>query len=167
MSSLNQIKSKVKSRDEIEVAVKAWRDEGKKIVFTNGCFDIVHMGHIDYLSKASDHGDVLVIGVNTDASVKRIKGKGRPLQDESARASLLASLFFVDTVVLFDEETPLELIQLVQPDILIKGSDYKEEDIVGADIVRNNNGSVITIEFLKGYSTSSIVARATEIGESI
>jgi rfaE bifunctional protein nucleotidyltransferase chain/domain len=130
--------------------------QGKKIVFTNGCFDILHLGHIDYLSKAADLGDMLIIGLNTDLSVSRIKGNTRPLQDERSRAMVLASLGFVDVVVMFREDTPYELIKATQPNILVKGADYKPEDIVGYDIVKNKGGEIITIEFLEGYSTTAI-----------
>ena len=129
---------------------------GKKIVFTNGCFDLLHLGHIDYLSKAADLGNMLIIGLNSDLSVSRIKGNTRPLQDERSRAMVLASLGFVDVVVLFGEDTPYELIKATQPDILVKGADYKPEDIVGYDIVKNKGGEIITIEFLEGYSTTAI-----------
>ena len=164
MNHLNQIQSKIKSLEEIKESVNEWRSQGKKIAFTNGCFDIVHMGHIDYLSRASDLGDLLIVGLNTDASVSRIKGNNRPLQDGLSRSSLLASLFFVDAVVMFDEDTPYDLIMVIKPDILVKGSDYTEEDIVGSDIVRNHNGNVVTIDFLEGYSTSSIIERAKTSG---
>ena len=113
-----------------------------KVVFTNGCFDLVHQGHIDYLSKARDLGDVLVVGLNTDASVRRLKGPRRPINDEYSRALLLASMLFVDYVVLFGEDTPYELIKTLQPDILVKGSDYRPEDIVGYDIVMAKGGKV-------------------------
>ncbi|MEI8046454.1 MAG: D-glycero-beta-D-manno-heptose 1-phosphate adenylyltransferase [Bacteroidota bacterium] len=129
---------------------------GKKIVFTNGCFDLLHLGHIDYLSKAADFGDMLIVGLNSDLSVSRIKGNTRPLQDERSRAMVLASLGFVDVVVLFGDDTPYELIKATQPDILVKGADYKPEDIVGYDIVKNKGGEIITIDFLEGYSTTAI-----------
>jgi len=160
MSHLNQIRSKIKSAQDIGHSADEWRSQNKRIAFTNGCFDIVHLGHIDYLSKTADLADVLIIGLNTDASVRRNKGESRPVQDEKGRAILLASLQFVDAVVLFDEETPYELIELIQPDVLVKGSDWKEEDIVGADIVRANDGEVVTIDFLEGYSTSFILEKA-------
>lgn len=128
----------------------------RKVVFTNGCFDLVHQGHIDYLSKARDLGDVLVVGLNTDASVRRLKGPRRPINDEHSRALLLASMLFVDYVVLFDEDTPYELIKTLQPDILVKGSDYRPEDIVGYDIVMAKGGRVETLDFLPGFSTTSI-----------
>ncbi|MBR1627609.1 MAG: D-glycero-beta-D-manno-heptose 1-phosphate adenylyltransferase [Bacteroidales bacterium] len=133
------------------------RMRNKKIVFTNGCFDLIHLGHVDYLSKARDLGDLLVVGVNTDSSVRRLKGESRPLQDEHSRTQILASFSFVDYVVLFDEDTPLELIKSVKPDILVKGADYKPENIVGYDVVNAGNGEIITIEFLSGYSTTNII----------
>jgi D-glycero-beta-D-manno-heptose 1-phosphate adenylyltransferase len=132
------------------------KPQGKKIVFTNGCFDLLHLGHIDYLSKASEYGDILVVGLNTDNSVKRLKGNHRPIQDENSRAHILASLFFVDYVVLFDDDTPYNLIDKIKPHVLIKGSDYRKEEIVGYDIVKKNGGDVCTIDFLEGYSSSLI-----------
>ena len=162
MKMLNQIRSKIKTLDEIIAASENWQSQNKRIVFTNGCFDIVHLGHIDYLSRAADLADVLVIGVNTDASVSRIKGKNRPLQDELSRSTLLASFQFVEAVVLFDDDTPYELIKAIQPDVLVKGSDYKEADIVGADIVGDKGGKIVTIDFLDGYSTSSIIEKANK-----
>jgi len=128
----------------------------RKVVFTNGCFDLVHQGHIDYLSKARDLGDVLVVGLNTDASVRRLKGPRRPINDEYSRALLLASMLFVDYVVFFGEDTPYELIKTLQPDILVKGSDYRPEDIVGYDIVMAKGGRVETLDFLPGFSTTAI-----------
>ena len=130
--------------------------QDKKIVFTNGCFDLLHRGHVDYLAKAADLGDVLILGLNTDASVSKLKGPQRPIQDEQSRLHIIASLGFVDAVVLFDEETPLDLIDLVQPDVLVKGSDYKPEAIVGFDIVKLKGGKIQTIDFIPGYSTSLI-----------
>jgi D-glycero-beta-D-manno-heptose 1-phosphate adenylyltransferase len=144
------------SDEEFSRLLTIWKFQGKKIVFTNGCFDILHLGHIDYLSAASELGDLLIIGLNTDQSVSKIKGNNRPIQDEISRAFVLASLGFVDAVVFFGEETPYNLIKAVQPDILVKGADYKPEDIVGYDIVKNNGGEIVTIEFLEGYSTTAI-----------
>ena len=129
----------------------------KKIVFTNGCFDILHRGHIEYLSMARDLGVVLIIGLNTDDSVKRIKGEGRPVQDETSRALILASLRFVEAIILFDEDTPYDLISMIKPDVLVKGGDYTEETIVGADIVKANGGEVVTIPLVEGYSTSGLI----------
>ncbi len=136
-----------------------WRFQQKKIVFTNGCFDIVHLGHLDYLSKAADLGDILILGLNTDASVQRLKGAGRPVVDEQARAFMMASLRFVDAVVLFDQQTPYELIQLVQPDVLVKGKDYKAEEVVGYDIVTAKGGKVETIDLVPGYSTTALIQK--------
>jgi rfaE bifunctional protein nucleotidyltransferase chain/domain len=152
-----EIKNKIVSRDGAAAMVNDWKSQGLKVVFSNGCFDIVHAGHVDYLSKARDLGDKLIIGLNSDDSVRRLKGKGRPVQDENARAALLAAFSFVDAVVVFDEDTPFELISTLIPDILVKGSDYSVENIVGADVVLKNGGKVETIDFLEGYSTSSII----------
>lgn len=159
MNNLERISAKIADHNQLKSMLAVWRFQEKKIVFTNGCFDILHLGHIDYLSKAKDEGNILIIGLNTDNSVSRIKGKNRPLTDENSRAKILASLQFVDAVILFDEETPYELIKFVQPDVLVKGSDYKPEDIVGYDIVKANNGKVVTIDFLEGYSTTAIEKR--------
>jgi rfaE bifunctional protein nucleotidyltransferase chain/domain len=137
------------------------RFKKRKIVFTNGCFDILHRGHIQYLAQAAGFGDSLVIGLNTDESVKKLKGPSRPYLDENARALILASLSFVAAVLLFDEETPYELIKKVQPDFLVKGGDYKVEEIVGYDIVKAMGGEVLTIELVKGYSSTSIINKLT------
>jgi len=140
-----------------------WNFRNKKIVFTNGCFDIMHLGHIDYLSKAADLGDVLIIGMNSDKSVHCIKGHDRPINNEEGRARVLAALGFTSCVVLFDEETPYELIKFIRPDVLVKGSDYKPEDIVGFDIVKENGGEIVTIDFVEGYSTSSIIEKIKKL----
>ena len=156
MKALEIIQSKIFDAERLSKQVGIWRFQGKKIVFTNGCFDILHLGHIDYLSKAADEGDILIIGVNTDRSTSGLKGPHRPINNEQQRSMILASLHFTDAVILFDEPTPYELIKLVQPDVLIKGADYKPEDIVGYDIVMAKGGAVKTIDFLPGYSTSLI-----------
>ena len=150
------IKPKIFSKESLKYQLSVWKFKDKKLVFTNGCFDILHLGHIDYLSKAKSFGDKLIIGLNTDISVRKIKGENRPITDENSRATILASLLFVDAVILFDEETPYELIKFVRPDVLIKGSDYKVEDIVGYDIVKANGGKIETLDLLEGYSTSLI-----------
>ena len=137
--------------------LQVWRAQGQKIVFTNGCFDLLHLGHVDYLEKARQLGDRLVLGLNTDASISRIKGPSRPLQDEMSRARVMASLLFVDAVVLFNDNTPLELIKAVQPDILVKGDDYAVEQIVGHEVVMAKGGEVKTVPLVKGYSTTNIV----------
>ncbi len=156
MNNLTKIQKKIQTNDSLADLLNRWELQKKKIVFTNGCFDILHRGHIEYLSKAADLGDVLFIGVNTDASVRKLKGKNRPLQDEYSRLLILGALEFVDALILFDEETPYELIKKVQPNILVKGSDYQPEDIVGYDIVKAKGGEIKTIDFLPGYSTSGI-----------
>lgn len=131
--------------------------EEKKIIFTNGCFDLLHRGHIYYLAKAREMGDVLVIGLNSDSSVYRLKGEGRPLNNQNARAEVLGALGMVDYIILFEEDTPLNLINTVKPDLLIKGGDYKIEDIVGYKEVISRGGEVLTIPILPGYSTTSII----------
>ena len=144
---------------EAETTLSLWRFKDDKIVFTNGCFDILHKGHIEYLAKAASLGTKLVIGLNTDASVKRLKGDSRPVNDENARALLLASLVFVDKVILFDTDTPRDLIDFVQPDVLVKGGDYKPEEIVGYDIVKAKGGEIVTLDFVEGYSTTSLIEK--------
>jgi rfaE bifunctional protein nucleotidyltransferase chain/domain len=157
MTTLEVTNNKILDIKVLENRIAMWRFLNNKIVFTNGCFDILHRGHIEYLSQARDKGEVLIIGLNSDASVKRIKGDGRPVQDEMSRALVLASLRIVDAVVLFDEDTPYELIKLVKPDVLVKGADYAEATIIGADIVKANGGEVVTIPIVAGYSTSKIL----------
>lgn len=159
MKTLTTIKNKLLSREALETKLAEWRSAGKTIVFTNGCFDILHRGHVEYLAQAADLGDKLIIGLNTDASVKRLKGESRPVNDEKSRALLLSALQFVDAVVFFDEDTPYELIKQVQPDILVKGNDYKPEEIVGYDIVTAKGGKVLTIDLVEGFSTTNIISR--------
>ncbi len=159
MNKIDFISGKITKPEKLQSLLALWRFQEKKIVFTNGCFDLLHLGHVDYLAKASDLGDVLMIGLNTDASVRRIKGAGRPVNDQHARAMLLASLQFVHTIVLFDEDTPHELIKEVQPHILVKGKDYRVEDVAGYDIVTAGGGKVETIELVEGYSSSKIIER--------
>ena len=156
MTQLETIQNKILATDDLLNRLTEWQSQKKNIVWTNGCFDLLHLGHIDYLSKAKDQGDILIVGVNTDESVRRIKKEGRPITDEKSRSTIMASLQFIDAVVLFNEDTPYEMIKLIQPDILVKGSDYKAEDIVGYDIVTNKGGKVVTINFLPGYSTTGI-----------
>lgn len=138
-------------------AVKKWKAEGKKIVFTNGVFDLLHKGHIYSLSQAAKQGDVLVIGLNADASVKRLKGESRPVNDERARALLLASLAMVDAVVIFEEDTPLDLITSILPDVLVKGGDYTADQVAGAKEVIANGGKLVINPILDGYSTTAII----------
>lgn len=156
LTHLDIIRRKVLDLNQLQHALYRWKFHSKKIVFTNGCFDILHLGHVDYLSKASDLGDILIVGVNSDASTQRLKGPNRPICNEEQRSILLAALHFIDAVIVFDDPTPLELIKIVRPDILVKGSDYNLSNIVGADVVQSYNGQVNTIDFLPGYSTSLI-----------
>ncbi len=159
MSHLENISKKVLTTAQLQPMLELWRFFGKKVVFTNGCFDLLHLGHLDYLSKAADLGDIFIIGVNTDASVSRLKGPMRPVNDQQSRAMLLAAFGFVDAVVLFDEPTPKALIDFIQPDVLVKGNDYKAEDIVGYDTVMAKGGRVATIPLVEGYSTTAIINR--------
>jgi D-glycero-beta-D-manno-heptose 1-phosphate adenylyltransferase len=151
--------SKILSLNKAKQQIEQWQSEGKKIVFTNGCFDIVHLGHIDYLEKSRNLGDKLVLGLNTDASVKRLKGETRPVINEYARARMMSAMAFIDAVILFDEPTPKELIETLCPNILVKGDDYSVENIVGADFVISHGGEVKTVPLVKGYSTSSIIEK--------
>jgi rfaE bifunctional protein nucleotidyltransferase chain/domain len=159
MNHSQNLKNKILNREELIKKIEDWRKEKCKIVFTNGCFDLLHFGHVDYLAKAADLGDHLIIGVNTDASVSKLKGPSRPITNELSRLTVLAALESVSAVVLFEEETPYELIKMVQPDVLVKGADYSPDQIVGADIVLARGGEIKTIEFVPGYSTSSIELR--------
>lgn len=164
MENIDIIKKKIKTLEELLPLRNIWRFQDKKVVFTNGCFDLLHLGHIDYLAKAADLGNILVIGLNSDRSAAALKGPGRPITAETSRSQLLAALFFVDVVVLFDEETPLKLIEAVMPDVLVKGADYTLDKIVGADIVTAGGGEVKTINYLEGYSTTAIEAKIREQG---
>lgn len=159
MTNLEVIQSKIYTVESLKSFLNIWRFKGYKIVFTNGCFDIIHRGHIEYLSKAADLGNILIVGLNSDSSVRKIKGESRPVQDEEARKIILASLHFVDAVIVFDEETPYSLINLIKPDIIVKGSDYAPEEIVGYTLVKEYGGKVVTIELTEGYSTTNIIER--------
>lgn len=164
MEKLQWIQNKIWSDDiVIRRHCNQWRTLGRKIVFTNGCFDILHHGHLDLLAKAADHGNVLIVGVNTDASVKRLKGDERPVNHEQDRLFQLASLLCVDAVVLFDEDTPQRLIELVQPDVLVKGGDYTIDTIVGAQQVLAAGGRVEVVPLVDGYSTSSLISRIKKL----
>ncbi|MFI5163970.1 MAG: D-glycero-beta-D-manno-heptose 1-phosphate adenylyltransferase [Bacteroidia bacterium] len=156
-TNLEIIQKKIFSPEMLLRQIAIWRMKDLKIVFTNGCFDILHHGHVDYLSKAADLGDVLIIGLNSDSSVKKLnKGASRPIQNENDRALVLSAFQFIEAIIIFEEDTPYELIKAVQPDILVKGGDWKESDIVGADVVKAKGGAVILIPFVEGYSTSNI-----------
>lgn len=154
---MKETKTKIKSKEQLNDLVKSWQSRGDKVVFSNGCFDILHLGHIDYLEKARSFGNRLIIGLNSDNSVRKLKGEGRPINNEEARGRMLAALSFVDAVTVFDEETPEELIAYLLPDVLVKGSDYKVENIVGAKNVIANGGTVKTIDLVNGYSTTNII----------
>jgi rfaE bifunctional protein nucleotidyltransferase chain/domain len=154
-------KNKIKTWEEARNAAGKAGQDGRKVGFTNGCFDILHLGHVRYLAEARKNCDMLIVGLNSDSSVKKLKGSGRPLNPERARAEVLAALECVDVVTLFPEDTPFELIKKILPDVLFKGGDWKEEEIVGADIVKANGGSVKVISYVKGYSTTEMIKKIT------
>tara|TARA_Y100000766_G_C18894777_1_gene600378 strand:- start:858 stop:1349 length:492 start_codon:yes stop_codon:yes gene_type:complete len=157
MSNLNSIKKKIYHLEKLKVQISSWRDSGDKIVFTNGCFDLLHRGHVEMLAHTADLAERLIIGLNSDVSIKALKGERRPIENEDSRAILLASLSFVDAVILFSEKTPLNLIHSLTPDILAKGGDYEIETIVGHKIIQNNGGEVIVVPFIDGCSSTNII----------
>lgn len=149
--------SKIMSSAALAKKLSEVKSKGKRVVFTNGCFDILHVGHVDYLSKARKLGDILVVGLNSDSSVRKIKGLGRPINKERDRAKILSSLYFVDYVTIFDESTPEKLIKQLKPSVLVKGGDWKKDDIVGGDFIASIGGRVATIPFVNGYSTTYLI----------
>ncbi|NHA04461.1 D-glycero-beta-D-manno-heptose 1-phosphate adenylyltransferase [Mucilaginibacter sp. HC2] len=151
--------NKITNISLLKTQVQNWQSKGLKVVFTNGVFDLLHIGHITYLAKAAELGEKLIIGLNSDSSVKRIKGESRPVNDQNSRAAILAALFFVDAVVVFEDDTPLNLISSLLPDVLVKGADYSVENIVGNKEVLANGGEVKTIDLVKGYSSTSIIEK--------
>lgn len=162
---LKNIQQKVLTNEFLLQKVKLWKTENQKLVFTNGCFDILHRGHVEYLAQAADFGAQLIVAINSDSSVKKLnKGESRPLQDENARALIIASLPFVAAVIIFEEDTPLNLIKAIMPDVLVKGGDYDasisdsthKKYIIGSDIVNANGGKVEVIQLVEGYSTTKI-----------
>jgi len=160
MSFHKKLSDKIVSKDQLNTLLQEWNKQSQQIVFTNGCFDILHRGHVEYLCHARDLGDKLILGLNTDASVKRLgKSPERPINSEETRATILAALECVDAIILFDEDTPFDLIHFVQPDVLVKGNDYKAEDIVGYDIVTAKGGKVITIQLVDGFSTTKLIEK--------
>lgn len=165
MNYFERLQEKIMTPEMLMAAINRWRLQGDKIVFTNGCFDLLHRGHVDYLAHAAGFGNRLVIGLNTDASVARLKGPSRPINDQDARAVVLAGLTFVSAVCFFDEPTPYELIAKVQPDVLVKGADYKIEDIAGHDIVQARGGKVVTVPLVQNYSTSAIESKIRQSGQ--
>jgi rfaE bifunctional protein nucleotidyltransferase chain/domain len=154
MRNIDIIKSKVLEIEELKRFVAIWNMKSEKVVFTNGCFDILHRGHLEYLSAAADLGNRLIIGLNSDASVKKLKGESRPINTINDRSLALASLHFVDAVIEFNDETPINLIKELQPNVLAKGGDYKIDQIIGADLVTKYGGNVAIIDFTEGYSTT-------------
>ncbi len=157
MSKITWVQNKILDKAALLRYCHSEKVKGKRIVFTNGCFDILHHGHIDLLAKAADQGDILILAVNSDASVKRLKGAARPINHEQDRALQLASLLFVNAVCFFEEDTPLDLIEAVSPDVLVKGGDYTIDNIVGAPKVKSYGGEVVIIPFVEGYSTTGLV----------
>ena len=153
------IRDKIKNIKQLRTTISHLKSRGRKIVFTNGCFDILHFGHAKYLEEAKNKGDILVVGVNSDSSIKKIKGDKRPVISEANRLKLIAALGSVDFAVLFKESTPLNLIKQLKPDILIKGSDWGKKDIVGSDIVSSYGGKVMTVKLVKGLSTTSLIKK--------
>lgn len=151
------MKEKIKSKEDLYDIVEELKKKGKRIVFTNGCFDLLHLGHVRYLEKAKSLGDILIVGVNSDSSVQSLKGPERPILPEEERMEILSSLVCVDYVTLFDELTPLELISFLQPHILVKGGDWMKEAIVGKEVVERSGGEVIILPFVEGSSTSSLI----------
>jgi rfaE bifunctional protein nucleotidyltransferase chain/domain len=151
--------SKLKSKNSLVKIISSLQKQGKKVVFTNGCFDILHYGHAKYLEIARAKADVLVVAINSDASVKKLKGKDRPVVSQNYRAKMVAALESVDFTVIFPEETPLKIIQALKPDVLVKGGDWQEKDIVGADFVRRRGGQVYSVKFIKGFSTTDIIKK--------
>ncbi len=156
MEALPEIAAKIMDWSQAQLRCTAWKDAGETVVFTNGCFDILHYGHLHYLAQARDLGDRLIVGMNAASSVSRLKGPHRPINDETTRTMLMASLVFVDAVVLFEEDTPLGLIQLLLPDILVKGGDWRPDQIVGSEVVLEHGGEVLSLPFIEGYSTTAI-----------
>jgi rfaE bifunctional protein nucleotidyltransferase chain/domain len=157
MKQLDLIKSKILTKEALDVQIKKWRLSGETIVFTNGCFDLIHLGHIDYLARAKDLGGKLIVGLNSDRSVSKLKGSKRPIQNQESRSTLLASMQFIDALVLFNDETPIQLINSISPDILVKGGDYIIKEIVGHDWVTRYRGEVVTLKFVPGHSSSKII----------
>ena len=157
--SLEILNRKILDKERLLVKLTDWKEEDKKIVFTNGCFDLIHLGHIEVIARSADLGDILIIGVNTDNSIKRLKGKNRPIVEEISRAKQLAALEFVDAVVFFDQDTPMDLIKMINPNVITKGGDYNTDQVIGNDIVTQNNGEVVIIPLTQGYSTTSILEK--------
>jgi len=159
MSNLKKINNKIFSIEDGKIQVTNWKKSGKKIVFTNGCFDIIHRGHIEMLAHTADLGDRLIVGLNSDSSIKKIKGKNRPIIHEQSRAILLAALNFIDAIIIFSEENPINLITTLKPNVIAKGGDYKIEDIVGQKAVKKTGGEVIIIPYIDELSSTNIITK--------
>ena len=157
--ALEKINDKIFGLEFLMKNIDQWKNENKKIVFTNGCFDLIHLGHIELLARSSDLGDVLIIGVNSDSSIQKLKGENRPIIEEDSRVKQLAALEFVDAVILFHEDTPQKLIEKIKPNVITKGGDYKAENVVGNEVVTQKNGQVVIIPLTQGYSTTSILKK--------
>jgi D-beta-D-heptose 7-phosphate kinase/D-beta-D-heptose 1-phosphate adenosyltransferase len=162
---MEEYRKKVKDLSSLKKEIKALKAKGKRIVLTNGCFDLLHPGHMRYLYAARQMGDYLVVAVNTDRSVKVIKGTNRPVQSQHERTELLAALSFVDAVVLFDEDNPLNVIRQLVPNVLVKGGDWTEDKIIGADVVKQAGGVVKSLPFVTGYSTTALIEKIRKQGE--
>lgn len=160
---LEWIRQRISDPQALRHKINAWRGSGQRIVFTNGCFDILHHGHLDYLARAASLGNRLVVAVNSDASVKRLKGPLRPVNSQDDRALALAALLLVDAVCIFEEDTPAEIIRILEPDVLAKGGDYTIDTIVGADTVLARGGQVEVIPFVAGYSTTGLIEKITRL----
>ena len=158
----SKLLKKILDKKNLQEQILIQKQEGKKIVFTNGCFDILHLGHLDLLQTAAGFGDILIVGLNSDSSIKKIKGEKRPINNQQTRTELLASLFYIDFVVLFEEETPEKLIKIIQPDTIVKGGDYKKSNIVGASFVEEYGGTVEIIPLKKGLSSTNIIQKILE-----
>jgi rfaE bifunctional protein nucleotidyltransferase chain/domain len=160
MDHLKHIENKVIEPEHLNRLLSLWRFSGEKIVFTNGCFDVLHLGHLKYLATAAGLGTKLIIGLNTDESVRKLKGAERPVNPQEARALLLAGFQFVDAIVYFGEETPINLIKTIEPDVLVKGGDYKAEEVVGYQVVTEKGGEVVIIDFVDGFSSTAIIKKS-------
>jgi len=157
MKEVSLVNKKILDRESLVNQSAEWKKQGKRIVFTNGCFDILHRGHLQILTDSAAAGDILVVGLNTDASVRKLKGENRPVNEESFRALMMASIQIVDAVTLFEEDTPLQLIRVLEPDVIVKGGDYTIDQIVGGEDVLRRGGEVKIVPIVKGYSTSALI----------
>ncbi len=156
---MKRVTEKLFKLNELKAHIQDLKSRGKRVVFTNGCFDILHPGHIRYLRASKELGDFLIVGLNSDRSVRAIKGKNRPIMSQEDRAELLCALYFVDAVVIFDEDDPLNIIKEIVPDVLVKGGDWEEENIIGADFVKASGGRVERIPYVEGFSSTNIINR--------